>query len=257
MTDQLLLSLITGIFIGGVAGYLGTLMVIRRMSVAVDPLSHLVLPGIALALLFHFDVSLGALLSILFGMILIWFLEMKTKLSTETLIAVVFTLGVAFALLILPEAEIEEIFVGDISKINFLSTVISVILSILIFLIIRKIYSKMILTEISEDLAKVEGINSKKLLFIYLFSVAIIVALGIKIVGGLLTASLIAIPAATAKNLSKNLSQYSILGIFLGILFPLLGIFIFKFFPFPAGILVTLVGGFFFLTSLIFKKKNI
>jgi len=134
MTNQLLLSLTTGIFIGGVAGYLGTLMVIKRMSVAVDPLSHLVLPGIALALLFHFDVSLGALFSIVLGMILIWFLELKTKLSTETLIAVVFTLGVAFALLILPEAEIEEIFVGDISKINFLSTIISAILSIIIFL---------------------------------------------------------------------------------------------------------------------------
>ncbi|PIP23792.1 MAG: ABC transporter [Candidatus Nealsonbacteria bacterium CG_4_10_14_0_2_um_filter_38_17] len=256
MTNQLLLSLTTGIFIGGVAGYLGTLMVIKRMSVAVDPLSHLVLPGIALALLFHFDVSLGALFSIVLGMILIWFLELKTKLSTETLIAVVFTLGVAFALLILPEAEIEEIFVGDISKINFLSTIISAILSIIIFLIIKRIYSKMILIEISEDLAKVEGINSKKLLFIYLLSVAIIVALGVKIVGGLLTASLIAIPAATAKNLSKNLSQYSFLGIFFGILFPFLGISFFKFFPFSAGILITLVGGFIFLISSFLKKEK-
>lgn len=254
MINQFLLSLAAGIFIGGVAGYLGTLMVVKRMSVAADPLSHLVLPGIALALLFRFDVSLGAFLSILLGMVLIWFLETKTRLSTETLIAVVFTLGVAVALLILPEAEIEGVFVGNIAQINLLSAVASVILSTLVFLIIRAIYSKMILIEISEDLAKAEGIRSKGLLFVYLLAMAVIVALGIKIVGGLLMASLIAIPAATAKNLSRNLSQYSVLGVFFGILFPVLGIALSKFFPLPAGISITLIGGFVFLVSLGFKR---
>ncbi len=255
MISQFALSLIAGVFIGGIAGYLGTLMVIRRMSVAADPLSHLVLPGIALALLFSFDISLGAFLSIICGMIIIWLLEIKTKLSTETLIAVVFTLGAAFALLILPEAEIEEVFVGDISKVDFLSMAVSVILAIVVFIITRKIYSKMILTEISEDLAKVEGINSRRLLFIYLLSVAVIVALGIKIVGGLLMASLIAIPAATAKNLSKNLFQYCLFGIFFGVLASFFGIILFKFIPLPAGILITLIGGFFFFVSLIFRKQ--
>ena len=254
MISQFELSLIAGIFIGGIAGYIGTLMVVRRMSVAADPLSHLVLPGVALGLLFNFDISIGAILSITFGMILIWLLEIKTKLSTETLIAVIFTLGAAFALLILPGADIEEVFVGDISKINFSSAVISVVLAVILFFVIRKFYSKMILTEISEELAKVEGVSSKKMLFIYLIAVAIVVALGVKIVGGLLTASLLAIPAATAKNLSKNLFQYSILGIILGVLSSFLGIFLFKFLPLPAGILITLTGGLFFFVSLIFKR---
>ena len=256
MDNQLLLSLITGIFIGGAAGYLGTLMVIKKMSVAVDPLSHLVLPGIALALLFNFDISLGAFASIIIGMILIWLLEIRTKLSTETLIAVVFTLGAAVALMILPEEQIEAVFGGNISGITFSSTALSAILSVFIFLMIYRIYSKMILTEISDELAKVEGISYKKLLFIYLFSIAIIVALGAKIVGGLLTASLIAIPAATAKNLSRNLFQYSILGLFFGILFPVLGIFLAGFFAIPAGISITLTGGFLFFISLIFKKRS-
>jgi len=254
MISQFELSLVVGIFIGGIAGYLGTLMVAKRMSVAADPLSHLVLPGVALGLLFNFDISLGAIFSILIGMILIWFLEIKTKLSTETLIAVIFTLGAALALLILPEADIEEVFVGDISKIDFSSALISVVLALAVFAIIRKFYSKMILTEISEELARVEGISSKVMLFVYLIAVAIVVALGVKIVGGLLTASLLAIPAAAAKNLSRNLFQYSIFGIILGVLSSFLGIVLFKFLPFPAGILITLTGGLIFFVSLIFKK---
>ena len=48
--DQLLLSLIAGIFIGGTAGYLGTLMLSKRMALVAGPLGHLTLPGIALAL---------------------------------------------------------------------------------------------------------------------------------------------------------------------------------------------------------------
>jgi hypothetical protein len=50
MNSQLLLSLISGIFISGVAGYLGTLMLSRKMSVVAGPLAHLSLPGAAIAL---------------------------------------------------------------------------------------------------------------------------------------------------------------------------------------------------------------
>lgn len=55
-----LLSLISGAFIGGSAGYLGSLMLSRGMALVAGPLGHLTLPGIALALLWSFDVSLGA-----------------------------------------------------------------------------------------------------------------------------------------------------------------------------------------------------
>jgi len=65
--------LISGIFVGGVAGYLGSLMLSRKMTIVVDPLSHLALPGVALALIFEKDISLGAFLFLFFGAILIWF----------------------------------------------------------------------------------------------------------------------------------------------------------------------------------------
>ena len=42
--EQLILSLITGIFIAGTAGYLGTLMLSKRMALVAGPLGHLTLP---------------------------------------------------------------------------------------------------------------------------------------------------------------------------------------------------------------------
>ena len=51
MPIQFILTLISGIFIGGVGGYLGTLMLSKKMSVVAGPLAHLALPGVALALI--------------------------------------------------------------------------------------------------------------------------------------------------------------------------------------------------------------
>lgn len=254
MDFQFLLSLITGIFIGGVAGYLGTLMLSKKMALVAGPLGHLTLPGIALALLYGFDVSLGAFPFVILGIILIWLFEMKTKLSMEALTAVVFASGVAAAFLFLPMEQAETALVGDISKVSFWDTLIVSFLCLFLFLLIKKIYSKMTLINISEDLAKAEKINVKKYNLLYLLSIAIIVSLGAKVVGGLLTAALVAIPAATARNLSKNLFQFSLFGLLFGAISSLLGILLFKIIGFPAGPLIILVSTFFFLISLILKK---
>ena len=60
MNSQFLFSLISGIFIGGVAGYLGSLMLTKRMALVGDAFGHVALPGMGLALLLGLDVSFGA-----------------------------------------------------------------------------------------------------------------------------------------------------------------------------------------------------
>ena len=252
--NQLILSLICGIFIGGTCGYLGTLMLSKRMALVAGPLGHLALPGIALALIYGFDVSLGAFPFVILGIILIWLFEMRTKLPMEALVAIVFASGVAISFLFLPTEEVETALIGDITKVSLKETLITAALCILVFILVKKIYSKMLLINISEDLAKAEKIDVKKYNLLYLFAIAILVALGVKMVGGLLTAALVAIPASTSRNLSRNLFQYNFLSIFFGAFSAILGILLFKLTSFPPGPLIILVSAFFFLISLIFKK---
>ena len=209
MENQLSLSLTAGIFIGGSAGYIGSLMLSKRMALVAGPLGHLTLPGIALALLYDFNVSLSAFPFVILGIVLIWLLEMKTKLPMEALTAIVFSSGVAITFLFLPIEQEETDLVGDISHITFWETVISVAVSISLLFVLKKIYSEMGLINISEDLARSERIGVKKYNLVYLFSIAIIVALGVKMVGGLLTAALVAIPASSARNISRNLAHYA------------------------------------------------
>ncbi len=254
MTDQFLFSLISGIFIGGAAGYLGSLMLTKRMALVGDALGHVALPGMGLALLLGLDVSFGAFVFLLLGIFLIWLFEIKTSLPTEALVGVVFVTSLAIGFLIVPEPELLEALFGDISKVSFEMALISAVFSILIFLAINRIYPKMILANISDDLAKSEGIKIKKQNFIYLLSIAAMVALGIKIVGSLLVGALVIIPAITSRNLSKNLKEYSLGSIVVGILSCFFGSLLFKFTGLPAGPSIILTSTFFFLISLIFKR---
>jgi ABC-type Mn2+/Zn2+ transport system permease subunit len=255
MDSQFILSLVTVIFIGGTAGYLGSLMITKRMALVGGPLGHLALPGAALALLYDFNLFWGALGTIIIGAVIIWLLEARTKLPMEALTGLVFAAGVAFSFLILPISQAEEALIGDISKIGLTDTILAVILGTVVFLIIKKIYSKMILSGISEDLARVEGVNVKKYNLIYLTSIALIVALEVKIVGGLLTVAMLVIPASASNNFSKTLSRYSFGALLIGIISAVLGILLFKLLGFLAGPLIILAGAFIFLISLFFKKR--
>jgi ABC-type Mn2+/Zn2+ transport system permease subunit len=250
----MIFSLISAIFIGGVAGYLGSLMLSRKMTIVVDPLSHLALPGVALALIFQKDISLGAFLFLFFGAILIWFLEQKTKLPTETIIAILFTISLAITFLFLSEHEIEEALVGDISKIGKAESLIIVLISLFVFFLIQKIYPKLTLISISEDLARAEMIDLKKYQFLYILLISAVVALGAKFVGGLLVAGLTALPAASARNLGKNLKTFRFLSSLFGILSAILGILLFQMTNFPAGPLIVISGFLIFLISTILKN---
>ncbi len=252
--SQFFLSLISGIFIGGVAGYLGSLMLTKRMALVGDALGHVALPGVGLALLFGLDVSFGAFLFLLLGIFLIWLFEIKTSLPMETLVGIVFVASLAIGFLIVPELELLEALFGDISKVSFGMTLVSAVFCSLILLVLNRIYPKMILANISDDLAKSEGINIKKQNFIYLLSIAAIVALGVKIVGSLLVGALVIIPAATARNLSKNLKEYSLGSAAFGILSCFFGILLFKLTGILVGPLIILISTLFFLISLIFKR---
>lgn len=252
--SQFLISLITAVFIGGIAGYLGSLMFTKRMALVGGPLGHLALPGVALALIFNFNILWGAFATIILGIIIIWGLEVLTKIPTEALTGIVFAAGVALGFLFLPMDHAKEAIIGDITNIGRLDMILSIIFSILVFIIIRKIYLKFILIGISNDLAHSEGINSKKYNFIYLMCIAFIIALEVKIVGTFLPVALVAIPASTANNLSNNLKQYSFLSLIIGALSGLIGVILYNITGFPAGPLIILVATCFFLVSLFFKK---
>jgi len=252
--NSLILQLAIGTLIGLSAGYIGSFMVLRRMSLVGDALSHVALPGIAVALLMNINPFFGAFTALFVAIILIWLLERKTELPSETLVGIMFTLSLALGLLLTPEPELLEALFGDISKVTVFDLWLTLGLSIAIIWVIKRISDNLMLGIISKELAMALKIPIHKINFIFLFLVAFIVALGIKVAGTMLTGSLVIIPAAAAKNISVNLSQYSKWALFFGTLSAVTGLLLANYFGISPGPTIILSAGAIFLGTLVFKK---
>ena len=254
MNNQLLLSLVSGICISSVAGYLGTLMLSKKMSVVAGPLAHLALPGAAIAIIYGWSLFAGVFPSVLLGTVLIWFLERKTKLPMENLTAIIFAFGLGVALLILPINKAESALIGSINTISPVETIIVIIVSLLVFYLTKIMYTKMMVMNIHEELAQSTGINVSLYNFLYLFNIGLVVSLGVYLVGGLITVALVAIPAATARNVSFNLKMYKIWAIFFGVTATIIGIILNYYYSLPTGPLIIVTGVCLFVLTVLIKE---
>ncbi len=257
MLESLILSLLTGIFVGVAAGYLGSLMVLEKMALVGDALSHVALPGLALGILFSFPTFLGAFGFLFASAVAIWYLGKVTKLSYETIVGAMFTLALAIGVLIIPQAELLEALFGDITKVAILDTGAAIAASIAAVILTRLIYRKLVLGMISEELAISKGIEISRINLLYLLLVSLVVAVGIKIVGTLLVGFLVIVPAAAAKNVSGDLSKYALLSASFGLISACSGILLSSYWGLATGPLVVISGiGIFIVTVLIRWKAK-
>lgn len=253
MTPVLVLSLIIGIFVGLSAGYLGSLMVLKRMALVGDALSHVALPGLALGILFNFSPFIGAF-AFLFGCALVvWHVERITRLSVDTIVGAMFTLALAVGILIIPQPDLLEALFGDIAKVVVLDTAVAVIVGTFAVLVTRAVYKKLVLGMISEELAISSGVNVARTNLVYLLLVSLVVAIGIKIAGSLLVGFLVIVPAATAKNVSSNLYRYALLSSLFGVVSSCSGVLLADSFTLPSGPLVVVSGVVIFMATVLMK----
>jgi len=256
MAEALILSLLTGIFVGVSAGYLGSLMVLKKMALVGDALSHVALPGLALGILFNFPEFLGAFAFLFASAVIIWFLGKATKLSYETIVGAMFTLALAVGILIIPQTELLEALFGDITKVSILETAAAVIISAMAVILTKMIYKKLVLGMISEELAISRGIDVNRTNLIYLLLVSLVVAIGIKIVGTLLVGFLVIVPAAAAKNVSSDLFKYAVLSASFGAVSACSGVLFSSYLNLPTGPFVVFSGIVVFVVTIFAKWKT-
>lgn len=252
--SNLLMLILTGAFVGAAAGYLGSFMVLKRMSLVGDALSHVALPGMAIALTLNISPIVGAFIALTLAIIGIWYFAENSRLYPEALVGIFFTTSLALGVLITPEPELLEALFGNIEKIKFLEGILAIFFSIIIILVAKMISEKIILGIISEELAKSTGVAVSKINLVYLLLVGAIVALGVKFVGTLLMGALVIVPAASAKNISNGIKNYYLFSIIFGVFASVIGILIATLFHFQTGPVVVLVSIFIFILTYIFKR---
>jgi zinc transport system permease protein len=261
MLDTTFYSLILSIFVGVAAGYLGSLMVLEKMALVGDALSHVALPGLAIGLTFNFNPFLGAFAFLFVTAAIIWQIQRTTKISFEALVGAMFTLALAIGILLYGDNldALEAALFGDISQVTLLSTVVAAGVCIAAVVLTKVIYNRLVLAMISEDLAISKGINVARTNLLYLFLVSVVVAIGIQIVGTLLVGFLVIVPAIAAKNLGAHMKRYSMLSAVFGATAGFSGVLVWSIFfsdtvPFP-GPIVVFAGIIIFVISLIINWR--
>lgn len=254
MTTNLLFLLFVGALTASAGAYLGSFMVLKRMSLVGDALSHVALPGIAIALSLGINPMLGALIALIGAVLGVWYLSENSEVYPESLVGIFFTAALSLGLILTPEPDLLEALFGNIDKVTMYDGIFIIFASFLIFVVTYLISKDLILGIVSEDLAKSQKINISRSNLIYLILVAFIVALGIKFLGTLLTGAIVIIPSAAAKNVARSIQSYYFVSIVVGIFSTIFGILTAKYFGISSGPSIVLIAVILFLFSLIFKK---
>ncbi len=249
-TGALLLSLAAAV----VAGLAGCFAVMRRMSLAADAISHVALPGIGIALALGIHPLFGATAMLLFGMLLIWSLERRTRIATETVIGVVFSAALAAGSLMSSGEELVNALLGGAGASSPAEVAFAIAVSVGAagFFLAKK--NALVLTLVSPEIARTSGVDVERLNLFFLETFALTVALGLRYLGVLLMGSLIIIPAATAKRLAASLAGMLSLSVFFAVAATLAGEIAARTLHRPTGPLIICAASLFFVGSLLRRR---
>jgi zinc transport system permease protein len=240
---------------GAAAGLVGCFAVMRRMTLAADAISHIALPGIGLALLLRIHPILGGATALLVGTLLVWGIENRTRLATETVIGVVFSTALAIGSLITSGEELIEALFGGVGHLTTIEASVGFVLALGVIVFVLWQRHRLVLALVSPEIAHTTGINVQRLNLYFLLVFALTIALGLRYLGVLLVGSLVIIPAATAKRLAHSLRGMLAISVAISIASTTLGTWLSLSLHRTPGSMIVLVAAGFFLLSLLRRSR--
>lgn len=247
MSNELL---ITGFMVACACGLFGVLVVLRRLALVSDALSHVALPGLALAMMLGLPPFLGAFLLLFLSVIFIHIVQKKFELGTETLVGVLFTTALAVGILITSQESVLDALFGDISKLTTLDVVAAFVGSLFVCFFTLIFWKHFLKAIISPELALGEQLDIKKVDFIFLILLTLTVAIGIKTIGTLLMGALIILPASIAKNVTHTVRSMAFVSVAIALLTVFGGLYVSSLLGWLPGPTVVLFNSILFALSL-------
>jgi ABC-type Mn2+/Zn2+ transport system permease subunit len=210
-------SLILASGVAIVAGFVGCFALMKRMSLAGDVASHIALPGIGIAILLKINPIFGAAATLVLGMLLIWQLEKKSSLATDTAIGVAFTAAIALGVLITPREDLLDTLFGTFPSTTLASFIISAVFIIGAALTIFALRHKLLIGIFSPELAASANVNVSRTNLIYFMIFALTILLGMQFLGTALVGAMIIAPAAASRQISSSLGSFMFLSALFGV----------------------------------------
>ncbi len=264
-------ALLAGIIAGILCPLIGIFLVLRRMSLIGDSLSHIALSGIAAGILLGTYPMGMALLFSVAAALAIEKLRKSYEQYAELAIAIILSAGIGIAVVLISFAKGLNIdlfgyLFGSITTVLKEDLVLIAVLGIWIIVSIKFLYKELFYIAFDEEGAKLAGIPVKWINRYFIVLIAMTITLSMRIVGILLVSSLIVVPVATSLQIAKSFKQATLLSVFFSEAAVISGIFISYFLEIASGGTIVLLSVIFmifilsgkrFLKSIRKEAKNI
>jgi len=251
-------ALIAGLLVGGLASYLGVLVVQRRLSFLGDGLAHAAFAGVALGLLLHEEPLWVAIpFAVLVSLAITWVRE-RSSLGDDTAIGIFFAVSVALGVLFMsmrqgfaPDA-VAYLF-GSILTVSQTDLWVMGLIALLVAML-APLWPYWAYATFDRELALAD--RQPVMFYDYLLAglIALVVVVSVKVVGIVLIAAFIVIPAATARLLTRTFASMTVLSVVIGVGSIIPGLAAAYAFDVPAGSAIVLVQAMMFALALAFQR---
>ncbi|SPZ97902.1 Manganese ABC transporter, inner membrane permease protein SitD [Staphylococcus aureus] len=201
-------ALITSIIVGIVCGTVGSLIVLRGLSLMGDAMSHAVLPGVALSFLFGIPMFVGALITGMIASIFIGYITSSSKTKPDAAIGISFTAFLASGIIIISlintTTDLYHILFGNLLAITNSAFLTTIVIGSIVLILIIIFYRPLMISTFDPTFSRMSGLNTTLLHYFVMLLLSLVTVASIQTVGIILVVALLITPASTAFLISKK-----------------------------------------------------
>ena len=228
LDDFLIRAALAGVGLSLATGPLGSFVVWRRMAYFGDATSHAAILGVALALAFSLPISVGTL-GVALAMALVVSTLAAKGWAMDTTLGVMAHSALAFGLVAISfvpgvRSDLQSWLFGDILAVTKGDLAFIWGGAVLVLVLLAWRWQGLLTATVNEDLAHASGLNPDRERLVLTLALAVVVAVALKVVGALLIAAMLIIPAAAARALARTPEAMAALAVAIGALASLGGL---------------------------------
>ncbi|API78664.1 MULTISPECIES: metal ABC transporter permease [Staphylococcus] len=251
-------ALITSIIVGIVCGTVGSLIVLRGLSLMGDAMSHAVLPGVALSFLFGIPMFVGALVTGMIASIFIGYITSSSKTKPDAAIGISFTAFLASGIIIISlintTTDLYHILFGNLLAITNSAFLTTIVIGSIVLILIIIFYRPLMISTFDPTFSRMSGLNTTLLHYFVMLLLSLVTVASIQTVGIILVVALLITPASTAFLISKKLYSMMIIASLISVISSIVGLYYSYIYNIPSGATIVLCTFVIYIITLFFTK---
>jgi len=253
-------ALIVTILIGALAGAIGPFILVRRMAYIGQGMSQSILGGVALGVTWGLDLYLGAFAAAGIAAGLIYFVGSR-GLPVDTAIGIVASALFAVGVAVVSSSRDRRLnsanlLFGNVLGVDTEDIILVTVVSLLAGIVLFTNYKKMLAVTHNASVAAAHGVGAKVMEIVFSALLAMVVVTALRVLGVLLVAATLLIPAATATMTLRSFSSITIASTLLGVAFAVIGLFLSFHRNIASGPAIVLVGTAVFVLNMVVVSSS-